>query len=381
MDASDAELVQRALDGDRAAFGVLIERHRPTTLRLAQRMLGDPVEAEDMAQEACLHAFLTLSRLRNPERFGAWLYGIAVNLSRMRLRVRRDMPALEDWDGGRVARGFAWSEVQPSAEAAYEIRELHAIVLKAIAVLPSEQQVVVRLHYLDGLTLTEIGVLAGAPLGTVKARLHRARERLRAELAHEFAGRGEVHNRKENFKMIEVVVHDVVMRKPGEAAEATAQSTPSSHRIVLLKERNGERILPIWIGPHEADMLTIQLAEKSAPRPLTYDLILRLLETTKATVERVAISRLREEVFYATLVVRVNGQTHEIDARPSDALNLALRIHAPIFVAPEVMERQGALPDQLNAKLSRDLPGTEVNTAWVSAPAPDLKCSPPAPEE
>jgi RNA polymerase sigma factor (sigma-70 family) len=395
MDTSDADLVKRALAGDRAAFGPLIERHRSLLLRLAQRMLGDPAEAEDVAQEACLHAFLSLSRLRAPERFGAWLYGIAVNLCRMRLRARRDTPALEDWDGGRVARGFTWSEVQPSAEAAYEIHELHAIVLKAIAGLPSEQQAVVRLHYLDGLTLAEIGVLAGAPLGTVKARLHRARERLRVELAREFAARNEVFSRKEKLNMIEVVVQDVLMRAstPKDAPEAAgAQSAPGvasarqpppsgPHRIVLLKERNGERILPVWIGPHEADMLRLQMAEKSAPRPLTYDLMVQLLELAQAVVERVAVSRLHAEVFYATLSVRVDGKTHEVDARPSDALNLALRLNAPIFVAPEVMDGQGVQPDDLPAKLAKDQESIEGKIEWVSARPPDLEMPKRPPQE
>ncbi len=94
MDASDADLVKRVLAGDWAAFGPLVDRQRPVLLRLAQRMLGDPAEAEDVAQEVCLHAFLSLSRLRDPERFAAWLYGIAVNLCRMRLRTRRDTVAM-----------------------------------------------------------------------------------------------------------------------------------------------------------------------------------------------------------------------------------------------------------------------------------------------
>jgi len=420
MDASDADLVKRALAGDRAAFGLLVERHRSILLRLAQRMLGDPAEAEDMAQEACLHAFLSLSRLRDPERFGAWLYGIAVNLCRLRLRARRSTYALEDWEGGRVARGFTWAEAQPAPEAAYEIRELHAVVLNAIALLPPEQQVVVRLHYLDGLTLTEIGVLAEAPLGTVKARLHRARERLRAslaaELAQEFAERGGIPSRKEKLKMIEVVVQDVIMRvsKPKDVVEAASQEVPGPgaedvrvplppdfpagqgivmlqgdekraeavakidalppglQRVVLLKEKNGERILPIWIGPHEGDMLKLQLVEKSAPRPLTYDLMVRLLDLAHVTVERVAVSRLHEEVFYATLWVRVEGKTHEVDARPSDALNLALRAKAPIFVAAEVMDAQAIQPNELPAKLKGDQSGIEDKGEWVSAPLPDM---------
>src|SRR5574341_29199 len=136
MDASDADLVKRVLAGDRAAFGPLVERQRPVLLRLAQRMLGDPAEAEDVAQEVCLHAFLSLRRLRDPGRFAAWLYGIAVNLCRLHLRSRRSTYALEDWAGGRAAPGFVWAETQPAPETAYEIRELHTVVLKGISSLP-----------------------------------------------------------------------------------------------------------------------------------------------------------------------------------------------------------------------------------------------------
>jgi len=415
MDASDAELVKWALSGDRAAFGVLVDRHRPRALRLASHLLSDSVEAEDAAQEACLHAFLNLSRLRDPEHFAAWLSGIVVNLCRMRLRARRAEYALEDWDGGRVARGFTWLEVQPSAEASYEIHELHIVVLNAIALLPSAQQAVVRLHYLDGLTLAEISVLAGAPLGTVKARLYRARERLHAELVRDFAERA-VLSRKEEPKMIEVMVQDVIMRvsKPKDVVEAASREAPGPeavavraplppdfasgqgvvmlqgdeqkaeavtridspppgfHRVVLLKEKNGERLLPIWIGPHEGDMLKVQLAEKSAPRPLTYDLMVRLLELAHLTVERAVVSRLHEEVFYATLSVHVGGQVHEVDARPSDALNLALRVKVPIFVVPEVMEAQAVQPEALPAKLAADQASIEAEFEWVSAPLPDL---------
>jgi RNA polymerase sigma-70 factor (ECF subfamily) len=140
---SDRALVERALCGDKAAFGGLVERHRPMAVRLASRMLSDSAEADDVAQEACLHAFLTLNRLRDPERFGAWLYGIVVNLCRLRLRLRarRTVYTLEDWDGGRVAAGFQWSEIELSPEAAYEIRELHALILRAIELLPDEQRV------------------------------------------------------------------------------------------------------------------------------------------------------------------------------------------------------------------------------------------------
>jgi len=148
---------------------------------------------------------------------------------------------------------------------------------------------------------------------------------------------------------------------------------PALHRVALLKEKNGERILPIWIGPHEADMIALQLAEKSAPRPMAYELTARLLEAAHATIERVAVSQLKEEVFYATIWMRAGGATREIDARPSDALNLALRLNAPIFVASEVMEAQGVQPHDLPAKLAKGQESLEGKVEWVSARPPDLE--------
>ena len=369
MNPSDSELVRQTLAGDKTAFGALVENHRPMTVRLAARMLGDVAEADDAAQEACLHAFLTLNRLRDLEHFGAWLYGIVVNLCRMRLRARRATYSLEDWDGGRVAHGFRASEAQLSPEAVYEIRELHQRLLHAIELLPDEQRAAVRWHYLDGLTLNEIGVLAGSPVGTVKARLHRARERLRTELVQPLQPDSQP---KEKPAMIEVVVQSVIMRvgQPMEAVESASPPAPPAHRVVVLKEKQGERLLPIWIGSHEADMISLQLAGGSAPRPMTYELAARLLEAAHATIERVAVSKLREKVFYATLWVKTGDSAQEVDARPSDALNLALRVNAPLFVAPEVMDGCSVQPDQLEAKLEENM--EPVTFKWVNAPAPDL---------
>lgn len=428
MNVSDSELVRQTLAGDKAAFGLLVERHRALAVRLAGRMLGDAAgysgaaeyngaEAEDVAQEACLQAFLNLHRLQDPERFGAWLCGIVVNLSRMRLRARRATYSLEDWDGGRIAPNFRASDSQPSPEAIYELQELHRHLLRAIEMLPEEQRAAVGWHYLEGLSLAEIAALSRAPLGTVKARLHRARERLRAELTqtdlHPI-----VSTRKEEPAMIEVVVHNVMMRVGQPAADVLESGSreqpgpgtpavrlpfpplpfgaagmfivrgdeqnaeagqlfnlpvppPSMHRVVVLKEKNGERLLPIWIGPHEADMISLQLAGNSAPRPMTYELAARLLEAAHATIERVAISKLHDQVFYATVWVRSGDSVQELDARPSDALNLALRTQASIFVAPEVMDSQAVLPDKLEAKLEES--SEQMTFKWVSAPAPELR--------
>ena len=220
MDADDAPLVEQALAGDREAFGRLVSRHWPMLVRLVARLLDDPPEAEDVAQEACLQALLDLRSLRDPGRFGAWLAGIGLNLARMRLRGRRFRGRAEGWEGGRLELGFIPSNL-PSPEAVYEARELDGLVLRAIAGLPAELQAAVRLYYFDGLSLAEIAALVGVPAGTIKARLHRARGRLRMSLAP--ARLPASVKETEEARMIEVIVQGVVIEaaKPHDVIEAS----------------------------------------------------------------------------------------------------------------------------------------------------------------
>ncbi len=350
MTQDDAELVKRILAGEKSAFGPLIDRHRPEAIRLARRMLGDAVEAEDITQEALLQAFLGLGSLHAPDRFGAWLLGIVVNLCRMRLRARRDWHPADDWYGGRVPADFTLADLQPSPEAIYEVRELHGMLLTAIATLPSDQQQAVRMHYVDGLTLWEIGRLAGVPVGAVKVRLHRARARLRKELVRELGDTRELISRaSKEVGMIEVTIHDVMLRAPKD--DQGAEWLPSRGkkyklgftRVMLLKEKPGDRILPIWVGAVEGDAIAMLLAGLSTPRPSTFELTTKLLAVAKMNIERIAVTSLRENMYYATMWVKVRSRIREVDARPSDAVILALRTKAPIFVAPEVLEANQTL--------------------------------------
>jgi len=176
----DHEIVARVLAGNKVAFGALIERHRANALAFSRRML-DADEAEDAVQEAFLAAFLGLKALRDAGRFRAWILGIVANLCRYRLRRLRE-GYFHDELGGRMVTGFRLEDAQPSAEAVFETRELHRIVSDAIGELPDDQRQAVTLHYLRGLTLAEIAVLTAAPVGTLKARLHHARARLKESL-------------------------------------------------------------------------------------------------------------------------------------------------------------------------------------------------------
>jgi bifunctional DNase/RNase len=122
-------------------------------------------------------------------------------------------------------------------------------------------------------------------------------------------------------------------------------SLMSQHRIVILKDVASERFLPIWIGPYEAEAITVSLQEMEVARPLTHDLLRNVLQALGAEVLRVNITELREDVFYARIILRVDGRELEIDSRPSDALALAVRVHVPIFVDEAVMEEAASEPE------------------------------------
>ena len=134
-------------------------------------------------------------------------------------------------------------------------------------------------------------------------------------------------------RMVEVVVDSVRV------------SLTNQQRIVVLREANTERYLPIWIGPFEAESITIALQEVEVARPQTHDLLKNILQSLNARLTRVEVISLRENVFFGNLVIEVNGRTLNVDSRPSDALALAVRAHVPILVAREVMESAGIIPE------------------------------------
>jgi bifunctional DNase/RNase len=123
-------------------------------------------------------------------------------------------------------------------------------------------------------------------------------------------------------------------------------SLMSQQRIVILREKNDERYLPIWIGPYEAEAITIALQEVEVSRPLTHDLLNSVFRMLNGHLLRVEVTALEDETYYGNLVVEVNGETINIDSRPSDAIALAVRAHIPIMVDQEVMENAGIIPDE-----------------------------------
>lgn len=133
--------------------------------------------------------------------------------------------------------------------------------------------------------------------------------------------------------MIEVVIDSIRI------------SLISQQRIVMLRDIDGERQLPIWIGPCEAEAIAVELQDTEVARPLTHDLLKNVITELNGTVSHIQVSDLEDSVFYARLYIDVNGENVEVDCRPSDAIALAVRVKAPIFVSEHVMEEAGILPE------------------------------------
>jgi RNA polymerase sigma factor (sigma-70 family) len=315
---------------------------RPRITAVVERIVG--TDAEDVVQEAVLRAYLSLSQLRDPARFEAWLCCIAINTAKMALRRRAvEVRALAAPNGNVLLDG--------RSEAGDE-REVLDLVRDAVDLLPRGQRDAVLLHYVDGLSCNEIAALLGSSPGAVRVRLHRARAQLRRELAP----LAPVPTPNEEEPMLEMKVEDVLVRV---SAEDPPQLTWHG-RIVVLKETNGERSLPIWTGAAEGDALAVRLRDASLPRPMSHDLMAELIRVMGAHVERTAITSLRDDTFYATVAVAVDGHTEELDARPSDALALAVRTGAPILVAEDVLEQAGVPAEGLLEKCESS-PGDDAD--------------------
>src|SRR5215210_7128204 len=127
--------------------------------------------------------------------------------------------------------------------------------------------------------------------------------------------------------------------------ESIRVSLATQHRVVILKEVETERYLPIWIGPYEADAIALELQEVPVARPLTHDLMRSVIGELGASVTHILINDLKDDTFFARIVLDVNGRHAEVDSRPSDAIALAVRVKSPIYVDESVLERAGVTLD------------------------------------
>lgn len=313
-DASDTTLALAAKAGDREAFGVLFSRHRPLLLALCRRWLGNTWPVEDIIQETALQAMLSLERLHQPERFGAWLAGIGLNLCRQWSRQRNWSSV--SWDSVS-GEGFSLEPVDwlPEPQEAAETAALQEAVRRAVAELPPGQRAAVVMFYLSGMTYAETAAFLGTEPGAIRTRLHNARQHLRRSLATLW---------QEEHMTIDVSSGFVELHITGVWQKRMQQGGREwTNNVVVLSEVGGARRLPIWIPWQEAAALALLHEKVQPPHPLVYTLMADLLKAAGSEVRQVRITRLADDAYYAEVVIQGPAGMPHVDARPSDALCLA----------------------------------------------------------
>ena len=349
---SDEALVSRARTGDRQAFAELVVRHQRMLLLLCERTLGDTGLAADAAQEAILQGLLGLDSLKRPSQFAAWLGGIGLNICRRWLRVRAGASvSLDSLLGGeRVYQPI--DPLAPDPILLAEEHELTTRIRQVVEALPTGQRRAVVLFYLMGLSHVETAGALGLPVGAVKSRLHKARLNLRRNLWNLWEEMQPMStsatHQGSTFDYVDVHVVDVRRIVPNE------QYTLARNVVLLQETGDPQRILGIWVGTIEAEAILMLLSNVDVPRPLTFSFAINLLEAVGGQLREVRVNRLVDKTFFAETIIEAHGGQHIVDARPSDAISLALTRKAPIRVAEAVMNEAAWPPTGVDTDLPVD---------------------------
>ena len=271
--------------------------------------------------------------------------------------------------GSRPDRAADPPSHEPGPDERAELADLAATVRAAVAQLAEGQRDAVFLFYLQGLTHREVAAELAISVGAVKARLHQARAALTPALVPLASGPALASGQAVPATRSKEHVMTTTAGGPAwaEVSVTDIRSSDDSNpmnrtHVMVLTERDGPRRLPIWVGPVEATVLALSLQAVEMPRPMTYQMAASLLEASGSQVSEVRITRLAGEVFYAVVVVDGPAGQREIDARPSDAVNLALVAGAPILA-------DGALLDDPRAVRRDEWQDLPSGTAALAAEA------------
>ncbi len=338
---ADSELVALARSGDKDAFSQLIERYQQMVRRIALGMVAHEETARELAQEALLQAYLSLDHLRDVSRFKSWLYGITLNVCRNYLRSQKiDVCSLETLVGGMFIDPSLLSVgiIDPLVIA--EEHELSQAILQSVYALSPAEREATLLFYYAQFRLSEIAVILGISITAVTGRLHKARKLLKEDVSAWFEvpyAPPALPQRRKTMIKVSVVDSVTVMNK---------EKSGPAYSVVVLHDEAHNRALGIWVGQAEAFAIDRGLRQSPLPRPLTMNFIASILQSLGAVLEEVRIESLKDDIFYATARIRRDNTPHEIDARPSDAIALAVATRTPIFVSEEVLDMCGvALPE------------------------------------
>jgi RNA polymerase sigma factor (sigma-70 family) len=339
VDSCDGALVRRVRAGDAGAFALLIERRFGPARALAARLGAHPDDVDDIVQEAFLQAFAGLDRLRDPDRFGAWLAGIVRNISRAAAR-QDPLMLLADWPEDLHP---ASAQGLPSAEDLDRAEALRA----AIAGLPGGQRRAVELYYFADLPAGQIGPSPAA----AKASLHKARRRLREQITARRPDLIPAVSRR--ITMTTVRIAHVV---PHSRTQPDG-TTHATRILVVLADDPGRRAMSLWLPARHGQMLSRVLGRPSPgtepPAPPDHhaepghavleftpeDMVSRLLGAADAAVTGADIDELGPGVLAARIAVTGPAGTRQATMPPGFALALAAAQKAPVRVADTLMDK------------------------------------------
>mgnify|MGYP001791735445 CR=1 FL=1 len=313
----EKQYVAQAIRGDKKAFNALADHYYTDCFTKAKLILGNESLAQDVAQISLLQAYRSLEKLQNTARFKVWLLGIVRNISRNYLKQKRQA-------------FFSLDDFSALSQASFDEKSKHLseLVTAAIQSLEAHYRDVITAFYYDGLGLSEIALRQQISPETAKVRLYRGRQMLKGKLS---AHQDLYYYYREPLKksiMKKLTIADVYLKENGSAA-------------LLLQSEGGEYFLPIIVGFFEAQAVFLGLQGIKTGRPMSHDLAVSMLDATGTTLDKICINKLFEGVFYAYLAIKHSGKTVQVDARPSDAVALAVRLNTPIYVAEEVLDEAG----------------------------------------
>src|SRR5215467_7519769 len=269
----DATLVASVLAGEREAFDILLSRYSPGVLRLCTVLLGNTFEAQDIAQEASLQAFLGLAHLQEPARFAAWFHAIAANLARSALRRRREhaLSILRD----DATLQVLWIDAPSTVEEYQVMREIHETILLALGDLSEVNRQAVIDFYIQGYSYEELAQLYGVPISTVKGRLFQGRKLLKTllrPLADTLLQPASMQRKEQNMTTDALVELQI---------DSLRTLLLTRQHLVILRDPQTERGLPIRLTASEADALVVALRARrdTSDLPIPQDFSQRLLES------------------------------------------------------------------------------------------------------
>jgi RNA polymerase sigma factor (sigma-70 family) len=325
MDIDDGDLVQLARDGDPAAFRLLVERYLPMARARAARLCPQPDDADDAVQDAFLQAFISLDRLRDPDRFAGWLGGIVANVCRAQRR-RAPLTLLGDWPENLHP---ASAENLPSAEDL----DREDVLARAVAGLPPGQRHAVTLFYYAD----QPAGLAGATPGAAKASLHKARRRLREYITAHRPDLIPALSRSIPMTAVRIAHADPW---PGRTPDGRMAV---EHVLVVLADDAGHRALPVRLPPHANKLWRLLSRPDNRDEDQRDDpaeeMTGRLLQAAGVTLTGVTVTDLGPGVTAMQIGVAGPGGTGPVTASLADGLTLTVITGAPLAVDDPVMDR------------------------------------------